>query len=149
MSSNTKFLFLKATLTVGALEFFGPIFRDTNSSHLLNPEWVGHARFHLMWNISLWAGIGLYSIYKLWIEKQIAKEGLMFLWTLQCLNALAFWNSVILGDSYNADIFDAKIHLAVFEINENIIVFGALSLLLLFNLRLLQTLPTSQTGTKK
>jgi len=31
-------------LTITALEFFGPILRDSNASHLLNAGWPGHAR---------------------------------------------------------------------------------------------------------
>ena len=139
MSSNTKTLIIKFTLTIGALEFFGPIIRDTNSSHLLNPEWIGHARFHLMWNISLWAGIGFYSLYLLWLKKNTSNEQLQIVWILQLINTFAFWNSVLVGDLYEADVFDEKIHVGFMNINENILVFGFLSLVLLFNLYLLKS----------
>ena len=36
-------------LTIGCFEFFGPLLKDTGDSHLMNAEWVGHARIHLGW----------------------------------------------------------------------------------------------------
>jgi hypothetical protein len=35
---------VQVLLTLTAIEFFGPIVRDFNSTHALNPGWVGHAR---------------------------------------------------------------------------------------------------------
>jgi len=129
---------VKILLTIGALEFFGPILRDTNVSHLLNPEWVGHARFHLMWNISLWGCLGLYSIFLLWISKSTNIETLYHILLLQFLNSIAFWSSVALGDFYGADVFDEKIHVGILNINENVFVFTCLTLLTLVNFFLIK-----------
>ncbi len=139
MEIRKKFLFIKILLTLGALEFFGPILRDTNSSHLLNPEWVGHARFHLMWCISLWGAIGLYSIYLLWWKTMYDTKNLYQVISLQAMNALAFWSSTLLSQYYDGDIFDEKIHVGIMNINENIAVFTFLSLFLLFNFWFVKT----------
>ncbi|HMV44539.1 MAG TPA: hypothetical protein PK079_11645 [Leptospiraceae bacterium] len=123
----------KILLTIGALEFFGPIARDTNSSHLLNDAWVGHARFHLMWNICLWASMGIYSIYILWGKKEVRIKDLYTCFSLQVMNAIGFWGSVLLSGIYQGDIFDASIHVGIMNVNENILVFSLLSSLLLIN----------------
>lgn len=120
-------------LTLGAFEFFGPILRDTNSSHLLNPDWVGHARFHLMWCIALWGSLGIYSLILIWRKTSSGTRNLYTVIYLQFLNALAFWTSTLLSDFFGGDIFDAKIHTSIGAINENILVFTFLSLFLLFN----------------
>ncbi len=120
-------------LTLGAFEFFGPILRDTNSSHLLNPEWVGHARFHLMWCIALWGSLGIYSLILIWRKTTADTGNLYTVIYLQFLNALAFWTSTLLSDFFGGDIFDAKIHTSIGAINENILVFTLLSLFLFFN----------------
>lgn len=133
MELTKKILISKILLTLGALEFFGPILRDTNSSHLLNPEWVGHARFHLMWCISLWGTMGAFSLILLWRKPIINTQPLYLVMALQLLNTVAFWSSTMLSGLYDGDIFDAKIHVGVMNINENISVFITLSLFLLFN----------------
>ena len=46
---SKRFRVAQVLLTIGVFEFFGPIVRDTSATHLLNPTWVGHARFHLAW----------------------------------------------------------------------------------------------------
>lgn len=138
MKLEKKILVVKILLTFGALEFFGPVLRDTNSSHLLNQDWIGHARFHLMWNILLWASIGIYSIYLLWGKKEITLGNLYQVMGFQVMNALAFWGAVVFGDFYNADVFDERIHIGILNVNENIIVFGLLSALLTVNFILIK-----------
>lgn len=128
----------KILLTIGALEFFGPIARDTNSSHLLNDAWAGHARFHLMWTIGLWGSMGLYSIYLLWGKKDLRIKDLYTCLILQVMNAIGFWLSVLLASTYSGDIFDANIHVGILNINENIFVFSVLSTLLLINFTILK-----------
>jgi hypothetical protein len=123
----------KALLTLGALEFFGPIIRDTNASHLLNSTWVGHARFHLMWNIFLWACMGVYSVYLLWGKKDFSIKDLYLCLIMQVMNAIAFWGSVVFAGAYSGDVFDENIHVGIMNINENVLVFSVMSLLLIFN----------------
>ncbi|MEM7181298.1 MAG: hypothetical protein AAF518_10320 [Spirochaetota bacterium] len=125
-------------LTLGAFEFFGPIVRDTNASHLLNPAWVGHARFHLMWCLLLWLSLGSYCLYLIWNRSGDTLKNLYRALALQGFNALAFWGAVILGPAYSAEVFDANIHVGFLNINENILVFIVLSLLLVTNFLLLR-----------
>ena len=47
MKLSKNYRAVQILLTIGSFEFFGPIFKDTGTSHLMNPEWVGHARIHL------------------------------------------------------------------------------------------------------
>ena len=133
MKHEKILLISKVILTLGALEFFGPILRDTNSSHLLNASWVGHARFHLMWNICLWASMGVYSVYLLWFQKVFSVKDLYLCLIMQGMNAVAFWGSVALAGAYSGDVFDESIHVGVMNINENVLVFSVMSTLLLIN----------------
>ena len=138
MKQEKLLLISKVVLTLGALEFFGPILRDTNSSHLLNESWVGHARFHLMWNICLWANMGLYSIYLLWFKKGSSVKDLYLCLIMQAMNAIAFWGSVALSNAYSGDVFDESIHVGVMNINENVLVFSIMSILILINYSILK-----------
>ena len=59
MSHESRILAVKIALTIVTLEFFGPIVRDFHPSHALNPDWVGHARVHLVWLLGF---MGLYLL---------------------------------------------------------------------------------------
>ena len=128
MNTNRLLLIAKVLLTIGALEFFGPIVRDTNSSHLLNPNWAGHARFHLMWCLVLWFCMGLYCLYLIWV-RPFAIANLNQALSIQAFNIVAFWGAVALGPLYTAEVFDVEIHVGFMSVNENIIAFIAFSLL--------------------
>ena len=131
---------IQVLLTLGAFEFFGPIVRDTNASHLLNPAWAGHARFHLMWCLLLWLSLGTYCLYLIWSQSGDKLKNLYQAFAMQVFNALAFWGAVVLGPTYSAKVFDANIHVGFMNVNENILVFLILSLLLVTNLLLLRSL---------
>ncbi len=35
------------------------VLADFNKTHATNPKWTGHARFHVVWQISSYVGFGL------------------------------------------------------------------------------------------
>ena len=46
---------------------FATIKVDLNKTHATNPTWTPHARFHVVWQILSYTGIGLISLYLIWI----------------------------------------------------------------------------------
>jgi hypothetical protein len=38
---------------------------DFNNTHATNPKWTPHARFHVVWQILSYTGIGLVALYLL------------------------------------------------------------------------------------
>ncbi len=42
------------------------ILADFNRTHASNPAWTGHARFHVVWQISSYAGFGLIAFALIW-----------------------------------------------------------------------------------
>ena len=57
-----KILMTVATLSYGLL----PLFMDISHTHVLNPDWTGHARLHNVWLIGITAGLGLWSLWLIW-----------------------------------------------------------------------------------
>lgn len=51
---------------VAALTATGGFLADWNLTHLFNPRWTPHAKFHDAWTILLGAGLGLISLRALW-----------------------------------------------------------------------------------
>ena len=146
METKRLKLTTQVLLTIGALEFFGPILRDTNASHLLNPEWVGHARFHLMWCLALWLCLGVFNLQLIWRRRPFDPSNLYLALWLQGFNVLAFWGAAALWPLYTAQVFDSKIHVGVLNVNENIIAFSFFSLLWLASFFTLRRLDLRHQG---
>jgi hypothetical protein len=39
---------------------------DFNKTHATNPLWTGHGRFHVVWQISSYAGLGAIALWLIW-----------------------------------------------------------------------------------
>ena len=135
---NQRYRVAQVLLTIGVFEFFGPIFRDTSPTHLLNPSWVGHARFHLAWALVFMGLSGLVNLYLIWVRPR-ALSNLYIAWSWQACNVLGFWGAALLAGPYGGSIVDPEFHLTVLGLNENIFTFVALSVVLAFNLVYLKT----------
>ncbi|MEM6928808.1 MAG: hypothetical protein AAF602_17855 [Myxococcota bacterium] len=114
-------------LSIGVLEFFGPILRDAGETHLLNPSWVGHARFHLMWFLVFMAGSGLANLWLVWGVGD--RRALWTAWGWQACNVLGFWGAAALERQYGGLIVDPEFHMTILGLNENVFVFVMLALL--------------------
>jgi hypothetical protein len=54
-------------LTLAALGFSAiTIVADLNKTHASNPLWTPHARFHVVWQVLSYSGIGLIALYLIW-----------------------------------------------------------------------------------
>ena len=125
-------------LTLGVFEFFGPILRDTSPSHLLNPSWVGHARFHLAWALVFMGLSGLVNLYLIWGGPR-SMSRLYTSWAWQSCNILGFWGAALLEQSYGGLLVDPEFHLTIFGLNENVFAFVVLTLIQLASLAYLRT----------
>ena len=131
MSSQPKhFRTAQILLTIGCFEFFGPMLKDTGVSHLMNPEWVGHARIHLAWLLGFMFFSGLANLYLIWFRKSqsIGYLKVSALW--QTAHLLGFWGAVVLAPVYGGQIVDHRYHTYILGIEENTFVFGVLSIVL-------------------
>jgi hypothetical protein len=131
---NKRFRIAQVLLTIGVLEFFGPIIRDTSTTHLLNPTWVGHARFHLAWALVFMGLSGLINIYLIWFWKPHRMSSLYLSWAWQACNVFGFWGAAVLEGTYGGSIVDPAFHFTVVGLNENVFAFTVLTTILLFNL---------------
>lgn len=135
MAAVTKrFRVAQVLLTIGVLEFFGPIIRDTSSTHLLNASWVGHARFHLAWALVFMGLSGLCNIYLIWFRRPYRMSSLYISWAWQACNIFGFWGAAMLEGAYGGMIIDPEFHFTVLGLNENVFAFVLLTAILFFNL---------------
>lgn len=130
MTPETRTLLLRVALTLTCMEFFGPMVRDTDHTHALNPEWVGHARVHLGWLLGFMLLSGLANLYFIWFRKPVQESlRLSALW--QSCNLGGFWLAVVANPFYDGAITVPGVHVEILGFDENVFVFSILSLIML------------------
>jgi len=121
-------LAVKVALTITVLEFFGPIVRDFSASHALNPEWVGHARVHLVWLLGFMFFSGVANLYLIWFRRPHDIRDLWLSTAWQCCNLGGFWVAYVLTPVYDGLITVPGVHVHIFGFDENVFVFSILSI---------------------
>lgn len=130
MSLTKHYRTVQILLTLGCLEFFGPMIKDSGVSHLMNPEWVGHARIHLGWLLGFMFFSGLANLYLIWFRKPHSTDHLKVAALWQGVHLLGFWSAVSLAPFYGGQLVDHRYHTYILGIEENAFVFGVLSIIL-------------------
>lgn len=67
-------------LTVAILGYSAvPVGADFNRTHATNPLWVPHARYHVVWQVCSYVGVGAISMWLLWAPgpDQVARAHLV------------------------------------------------------------------------
>lgn len=118
----------RVILTLTAIEFFGPIVRDTGVGHLMNPFWDGHARVHLVWLLGLMGTLGLMSFYLLWWRRPTDVRDVHLAALIQCCNLAGFWIAYFLCPLYVGVIFVPGVHTKIFGWDENVFGFTMFTL---------------------
>jgi hypothetical protein len=65
MTGKQKIVATLLTLAAVVYAVIPPIV-DSNATHILNPEWTAHARFHTVWQFSVNSMLGLSSVLLVW-----------------------------------------------------------------------------------
>ena len=122
---------VKVVLTLTGFEFFGPIVRDFNVTHALNPSWVGHARLHLVWLLGFMGLSGLANLWLIWLRRPFDVRNLWLSVLWQACNLGGFWVAYALAPSYGGQITVPGIHTHILGYDENVFVFGVLTVVLI------------------
>ncbi|MEL6203536.1 MAG: DUF6640 family protein [Pseudomonadota bacterium] len=131
MSSAPMKLILKAVVSAISLFYgFVPAFADLNETHLFNPLWSEHARFHGAWFLAFAAGVSLVALFLIWRRDDVLIPivlGLMF--------AGGFWVATVFGPAYGGALVDANGYTQeIFGIESNTFLFSIVSILLIATL---------------
>lgn len=84
------------------------IFADFNKTHATNPKWTPHARFHVVWQISSYVGIGLLALALLWWPGPYALERLYLAAIMSAIVYAAFFAAVIAMPLYGGGAYDSN-----------------------------------------
>jgi len=79
---------------------------DFNSTHATNPKWTPHARFHVVWQILSYAGVGLVAFYLIWVDGPQPLERLYLAAALSVAIYGAFFAAVLTRPMFGGALYD-------------------------------------------
>jgi hypothetical protein len=85
---------------------FATIKVDLNKTHAANPQWTPHARFHVVWQVLSYTGIGLIELYLIWIDGGL--KALLIVASLSLAVYAAFFAAVLTRPLYAGSLYDAN-----------------------------------------
>lgn len=85
---------------------FATIIADFNNTHATNPKWTGHARFHVVWQINSYIGLGLLALALIWWPGPFALERLYLVALLGAIVYGAFFAAVFAMPIYGGAAYD-------------------------------------------
>ncbi|MEL6523058.1 MAG: DUF6640 family protein [Pseudomonadota bacterium] len=109
--------------------FYGlvPALADLNETHLFNPLWSEHARFHGAWFLAFGAGVASTALFLIWRRDEVFVPialGLMF--------AGGFWVATLFRSAYGGALVDTNGHThTIAGIESNTFLFSLVTVLLL------------------
>jgi hypothetical protein len=130
MSPDGRLRLARILLTLTALEFFGPILRDFGPSHAFHPDWVGHARVHLVWLLGFMGLSGVVNLWLIWLRQPFDLRDLWLSVVWQTCNLGGFWIAYVLAPIYGGQIFVPGVHEHIFGYDENVFAFSIFSIIL-------------------
>jgi hypothetical protein len=140
------YLFARILLTVVTLGYGAATIRaDFNKTHATNPLWTPHARFHLVWQVSSYAGFGLLALGLIWAPGPLAAERLYFASLFAAIVYGAFFVARFTMKIYGGSTYDENGYLPLTVkmarrpqfVDLNVAVFTGLSLVLAVTLLVL------------
>jgi hypothetical protein len=134
MLLTIKILLTLATLGYSAI----PAKFDSDETHVKNPDWDPHARFHIVWQVSSYVYVALIALYLIWT----AGDTTWNLWLAALLAAASyggFWTAVLTRRTWNTHFlsrvnpvpaFKWNVGGRVFETDANLTLFTGFVVLL-------------------
>ena len=127
-------------LTLTALGYgLATIKADFNKTHATNPAWTPHARFHVVWQILSYSGVGLIALYLIWAGGPMAMHRLYLAAAFGIAIYGAFFAAVFARPLYKGALYDQNGYLPFqppigpkhWRWDVNVTVFTVLSAILL------------------
>jgi hypothetical protein len=102
-------LLARVLLTLVTLGYgFLTILADFNNTHATNPKWTGHARFHVVWQITSYVGFGLLALALLWWPGSLAMERLYLVAVMSGIVYAAFFVALFAMPIYGGTAYDSN-----------------------------------------
>jgi Family of unknown function (DUF6640) len=84
----------------------GTVLADFNKTHATNPKWTPHARFHVVWQICSYVGLGMLALALIWAPGPSPVERLYLVATMSAVVYAAFFVAVVAMPLYGGGAYD-------------------------------------------
>jgi len=101
MLMTVKILLTIATLGYSAI----PGIFDSNNTHATNPSWTGHARYHVVWQVSSYVYVAIVMLYLIWTAGNDSRVLWIVTITAACVYA-GFWTAYASRPLYGGWLVD-------------------------------------------
>lgn len=146
MLLTAKLLLTLVTLGYSAI----PSFFDFNETHATNPSWTGHARYHVVWQVSSFVYLAVLALVLIWSAG--SETGPLWIAAILAIAAYGgFWTALLTRGLYGGILqdkvngvprFNYNLFGWRFEVDANISLFTPISLLTFVAVWILATLPS-------
>ena len=112
--------FSKILVSVGTL-WYGviPVVADLNESHLLKPDWMPHAKFHLAWLLATGSCLAVYALYLIWRRAQVVEAAIIGLCVMS-----GFWIAAFTKSFYGGLFVDPNLEApSILGLHPNVFAF--------------------------
>jgi hypothetical protein len=100
-------LLARILLTIATLGYgLVTIKADFNATHATNPLWTPHARFHVVWQVSSYAGVGLIALGLIWIGGPLETARLYLAGALAAAVYGGFFAALFARPAYGGVLYD-------------------------------------------
>jgi hypothetical protein len=114
---------------------------DFNKTHATNPLWTGHARFHVVWQITSYVGFALIALLLVWSPGAYAQKRLYLAGAFAAVVYGAFFITLLSMPLYGGRAYDdngyAPFAVAGMKWDANVTAFSLLTLFLVVSIALL------------
>jgi hypothetical protein len=105
--ANDGHLLARILLTIATLGYgLVTIKADFNATHATNPLWTPHARFHVVWQILSYSGVGIIALCLIWIGGPMPVERLYLAGLLGVAMYGAFFAALLARPVYGGLLYD-------------------------------------------
>jgi hypothetical protein len=109
MEFPTDHLIARILLTLNTLGYsLGPAVADFNRTHATNPLWTPHARFHVVWQVLSYCGLGLIALALIWTGGPTATMRLWLAAAIAAAMYAGFFATVFSMPRYGGSVADAN-----------------------------------------
>ena len=129
----------KLLLTVVTLGYsLIPLLADFNATHATNPRWTGHARYHVVWQVTSYVLLALIALFLIWAPGPMGDERFLLAAAMAVAIYFGFYTALasmrIYGGKLNDDNGVPSVTVASFTVDLNVLVFSIIVLLLIGSL---------------
>jgi hypothetical protein len=88
------------------IQGFATAILDLNRTHAAHPQWLGHARFHVVWQTATVVVLAILQVCLLWLPGSLVSERFYVVALLACAPMIGFFAALVTRHLYGGTLSD-------------------------------------------